>query len=75
MSSDDSGDASGHRPVRRSRAGPGEIADPPTDGGAITIVEVTDTNDEPTGLLIEWKCASHSQWMWAEVGSYEDITP
>ncbi|AGC34274.1 hypothetical protein M193_gp005 [Halorubrum tailed phage 7] len=73
MSSDKDGDASGHRSVRRSRAGPGVVADPPTDGGAITVVEVTNPDDEPTGLLIEWKCASNSQWIWAKAGSYREI--
>ena len=70
-SDDDSGDdPTGLTPVRRSVAKSGEIAEWPTDGGAITTVEVRDTDDNPHGLLIEWKSDSHAAWLWAESGSY-----
>lgn len=75
MNRDEDGDSSGHTPVRRSFAKPGEIADSPTDGNAITVVEITDPDGEPTGLLIEWESHNDSQWIWAEAGSYEHILP
>ncbi|WP_372611641.1 hypothetical protein [Halomonas sp.] len=66
-------DRDGLTPVRLSTAEAGDVAPLPTDGGGINIIEVTDVDDEPAGLLIEWKSENDSCWMWAEVGSYGDL--
>lgn len=54
-------------PAERSVAPEGEVADVPDD---LTVIEVTDQDDDVVGLLIKWDAA---EWVWADISSYQSL--
>lgn len=66
--SDGNDDCNPTEPAEKSQAPPGEVCEPPTDGG--TIIEVENTDDEPFGLLIKW---DEGVWLFARDDAYSSL--
>lgn len=60
-----------NEPVDVSRAGPGEIADSPSPDDVFSM-QLSDTNDENNGFVINWKTSEGAYLMAAE-GSYASL--